>query len=133
MTLSIPPSIQCQTEAACRLITRVTGDTLRAIHLYGSAVAGGLKPNSDIDLLVTICQPLTEAQRATLMQELLALSSPPGRRQKNALWRSLSCFIRSWFHWCFPPAREMQFGEWLREDICQGFMNQRNRTGTLCY
>lgn len=21
---------------------------------------------------------------------------------------------------CFPPAREMQFGEWLREDICQG-------------
>ncbi|SUI28873.1 aminoglycoside-resistance protein [Salmonella enterica subsp. enterica serovar Derby] len=97
MTLSIPPSIQCQTEAACRLITRVTGDTLRAIHLYGSAVAGGLKPNSDIDLLVTICQPLTEAQRATLMQELLALSSPPGRRQKNALWRSLSCFIRSWF------------------------------------
>ncbi|SUH88696.1 aminoglycoside-resistance protein [Salmonella enterica subsp. enterica serovar Typhimurium] len=78
MTLSIPPSIQCQTEAACRLITRVTGDTLRAIHLYGSAVAGGLKPNSDIDLLVTICQPLTEAQRATLMQELLALSSPPG-------------------------------------------------------
>ncbi|ECO3195767.1 aminoglycoside resistance protein, partial [Salmonella enterica subsp. enterica] len=68
MTLSIPPSIQCQTEAACRLITRVTGDTLRAIHLYGSAVAGGLKPNSDIDLLVTICQPLTEAQRAMLMQ-----------------------------------------------------------------
>ncbi|ELH8694389.1 aminoglycoside resistance protein, partial [Salmonella enterica] len=27
MTLPIPPSIQCQTEAACRLITRVTGDT----------------------------------------------------------------------------------------------------------
>lgn len=97
MTLSIPPSIQCQTEAACRLITRVTGDTLRAIHLYGSAVAGGLKPNSDIDLLVTICQLLTEAQRATLMQELLALHRRRGRRQKNALWRSLSCFIRSWF------------------------------------
>lgn len=75
MTLSIPPSIQCQMEAACRLITRVTGDTLRAIHLYGSAVAGGLKPNSDIDLLVTICQPLTETQRATLMQELLALAA----------------------------------------------------------
>lgn len=22
--------------------------------------------------------------------------------------------------WRFPPSREMQFGEWLREDICQG-------------
>ncbi len=26
----------------------------------------------------------------------------------------------------------MQFKEWLREDIYQGFMNQRNRTRTLC-
>ncbi len=48
MTLSIPPSIQCQTEAACRLITRVTGDTLRAIHLYGSAVAGGLSQTATL-------------------------------------------------------------------------------------
>ncbi len=132
MTLSIPPSIQCQTEAACRLITRVTGDTLRAIHLYGSAVAGGLKPNSDIDLLVTICQPLTEAQRATLMQELLALSSPPGASaEKRALEVTVvlySQLVPGVFH--LP---EMQFGEWLREDIYQGFMNQRNRTGTLCY
>ncbi len=118
MTLSIPPSIQCQTDAACRLITRVTGDTLRAIHLYGSAVAGGLKPNSDIDLLVTICQPLTEAQRATLMQELLALSSPPGRRQKTRSGGHCRALFAAGSR-CFPPAREMQFGEWLREDICR--------------
>ncbi len=120
MTLSIPPSIQCQTEAACRLITRVTGDTLRAIHLYGSAVAGGLKPNSDIDLLVTICQLLTEAQRATLMQELLALSSPPGASAEKRALEVTVVLYSQLVPWCFPPAREMQFGEWLREDICQG-------------
>ncbi|WP_431627026.1 nucleotidyltransferase domain-containing protein, partial [Enterobacter hormaechei] len=28
--------------------------TLLAVHLYGSAVDGGLKPHSDIDLLVTV-------------------------------------------------------------------------------
>ncbi|WP_174219961.1 nucleotidyltransferase domain-containing protein, partial [Escherichia coli] len=28
--------------------------TLLAVHLYGSAVDGGLKPYSDIDLLVTV-------------------------------------------------------------------------------
>ncbi|WP_079846972.1 aminoglycoside adenylyltransferase family protein, partial [Salmonella enterica] len=120
MTLPIPPSIQCQTEAACRLITRVTGDTLRAIHLYGSAVAGGLKPNSDIDLLVTICQPLTETQRATLMQELLALSSPPGASAEKRALEVTVVLYSQLVPWCFPPAREMQFGEWLREDICQG-------------
>lgn len=103
MTLSIPPSIQCQTEAACRLITRVTGDTLRAIHLYGSAVAGGLKPNSDIDLLVTICQLLTEAQRATLMQELLALSSPPGASAEKRALEVTVVLYSQLVPWCFPP------------------------------
>lgn len=97
MTLSIPPSIQRQTDAACRLITHVTGDTLRAIHLYGSAVAGGLKPNSDIDLLVTIGQPLTEAQRATLMQELLALSSPSGASAETRALEVTVVLYSGWF------------------------------------
>ncbi|HCC0886776.1 TPA: DUF4111 domain-containing protein [Salmonella enterica] len=120
MTLSIPPSIQRQTDAACRLITRVTGESLLAIHLYGSAMVGGLKPGSDIDLLATIRLALTETQRETLMQELLALSSPSGlSAEKRALEVTFVCYSQL-VPWCFPPSREMQFGEWLREDICRG-------------
>ena len=33
---------------------RAPQPTLLAVHLYGSAVDGGLKPHSDIDLLVTV-------------------------------------------------------------------------------
>ncbi|EHM2231689.1 aminoglycoside adenylyltransferase family protein [Salmonella bongori] len=120
MSLSVPPSIQRQTDAACRQITHVTGDTLLAIHLYGSAIAGGLKPNSDIDLLVTIRQPLTDAQRAMLMQALLALSSPPGLSSDKRALEATFVVYSQLVPWFFPPSREMQFGEWLREDIGRG-------------
>ena len=36
------------------VIERHLEPTLLAVHLYGSAVDGGLKPHSDIDLLVTV-------------------------------------------------------------------------------
>ncbi|MBP6344291.1 MAG: nucleotidyltransferase domain-containing protein [Neisseriaceae bacterium] len=46
-----------------------------AIHLYGSAIDGGLKYYSDIDLLVTVRQPLSQDQPHALMQGLLAQSA----------------------------------------------------------
>ncbi|WP_428838846.1 nucleotidyltransferase domain-containing protein, partial [Klebsiella pneumoniae] len=41
--------------------------TLLAVHLYGSAVDGGLKPHSDIDLLVTVTVRLDETTRRALI------------------------------------------------------------------
>ena len=41
-----------QIDDALALVRRHLADDLLAVHLYGSAVAGGLKPGSDIDLLV---------------------------------------------------------------------------------
>lgn len=45
---------------------------LLAAHLYGSALDGGLKPYSDIDLLVTVSEPLDEAVRQALLVDLKA-------------------------------------------------------------
>lgn len=42
-------------EVVCCLIICVIGDMLCVIYLYGFVVVGGLKLNSDIDLLVIIC------------------------------------------------------------------------------
>lgn len=58
MTHNIPDAIRRQVDAASALIRQIFEGNLVAIHLYGSAVEGGLKPQSDIDLLVTIRQPL---------------------------------------------------------------------------
>ena len=54
MTAFIPDEISAQVATACRTIERHLGVTLKAIHLFGSALDGGLKPRSDIDLLATV-------------------------------------------------------------------------------
>ncbi|EJR7283756.1 DUF4111 domain-containing protein [Citrobacter freundii] len=63
MSATIPDSIRRQVNAASALIERIIEGDLVAVHLYGYAVEGGLKPQSDIDLLVTIRQPLNTRQR----------------------------------------------------------------------
>ncbi|MBK5144550.1 DUF4111 domain-containing protein [Budviciaceae bacterium BWR-B9] len=120
MIKNIPDSARQQLESACALITQVLEHHLMAIHLYGSAVEGGLKPYSDIDLLVTVQAPLNTKQRQALMQGLLAISLPPGT---SDACRALEVTVVQYSQlvpWQFPPTREMQFGEWLRDDILAG-------------
>ena len=59
--------------------------TLLAVHLYGSAVDGGLKPHSDIDLLVTVTVRLDETTRRALINDLLKLRLPLERARFSAL------------------------------------------------
>lgn len=63
MTNIIPNPIRRQVDAASTLIRQIFEGNLVAIHLYGSAVEGGLKPQSDIDLLVTLRKPMDAWQR----------------------------------------------------------------------
>lgn len=120
MTHHIPDAIRRQVDAASALIRQIFKGDLVAIHLYGSAVAGGLKPQSDIDLLVTIRQPLDMQQRKELMQGFLEISAPPGSADRYRALEVTVVLFSQIVPWRFPPAREMQFGEWLREDICAG-------------
>lgn len=59
----IPDAIRRQVEAASACIRQIFAGKLIALHLYGSAVEGGLKPQSDIDLLVTLREPINARQR----------------------------------------------------------------------
>ena len=45
-------NIPCEASEAVELIKEVFEDRLVGIYLYGSFVLGGLKPESDLDLLV---------------------------------------------------------------------------------
>ena len=68
MATTIPEAIRRQVNAASALIRQVFEENLVAIHLYGSAVESGLKPQSDIDLLVTIREPMDARLRETVMR-----------------------------------------------------------------
>jgi predicted nucleotidyltransferase len=62
------------------VIERHLASTLQAIHLYGSAI-DGLKPHSDIDLLVTVSARPDESIRQALLLDLLTVSVLPGEEK----------------------------------------------------
>jgi streptomycin 3"-adenylyltransferase len=93
---------------------------LAAVHLYGSAVDGGLKPHSDIDLLVTVTVRLDETTRRALINDLLETSASPG---ESEILRAVEVTIvvhDDIIPWRYPAKRELQFGEWQRNDILAG-------------
>lgn len=119
-TLSVPLEIAGQIDLARKVIEQHLHGTLLAIHLFGSAVDAGLKPHSDIDLLVTVDGAPDDATRRALMRDLLAVSSPPG---SDGPWRPLEVTVvarSSLVPWRHPARRELQFGEWLRQDLLAG-------------
>lgn len=100
------------------------GDQLLAVWLYGSFVDGGPQPVSDLDLLAVLDQRLDGDQRRTLMTQLLALSSPPGDPARRAL--ELTAVVLSEISpWRHPAMRELQFGEWLRQELMEGVIGDR--------
>jgi len=120
MTQILPSQIAPQVADARRLIDQHLGADVIAIHLFGSAVAGGLQPHSDIDLLVTVSRPPAEAALRALATALLTVSAPPGQSQSL---RALEVTVLALEHivpWRHPARRELQFGEWLRADLLAG-------------
>jgi streptomycin 3"-adenylyltransferase len=104
-----------EVRAATERIAGILGDDLRAIYLHGSAAAGPLRPQSDLDLLAVVGGGLTDRQRDDLLASLLCLS---GRHPRAASGpRCLDVMVVG-----LPdltggrcPARaEFTYGEWLR-------------------
>ena len=109
-----------QLEQLTASLQQLLGESLFGIYLYGSAVDGGLGPESDLDLLVVITQALTLQQRKQLAETLLQISHPIG-----AVQRALEVTIVHKDHilsGSYPLSYELQFGEWLRDELSQGDM-----------
>lgn len=120
MNNSVPSEISAQLSKALDVIERHLASTLVAVHLYGSALAGGLKRYSDIDLLITVTTQLDEYSRQALMVDLQKFSAEPG---KSRVFRALEVTVvvrDDIVPWRYPPMREFQFGEWQREEIIAG-------------
>lgn len=89
-------------------------------YLFGSAVEGGLRPDSDLDLSVVTDRRLDPAERARVVEGLLPIS---GRETRPPLWRPLEVTVvaqREVRPWRYPPRMELQHGEWLRRSLLAG-------------
>lgn len=117
---SVTAEISTQLSKVLSVIEHHLEPTLLAVHLYGSAVDGGLKPYSDIDLLVTVTARLDDTTRRALFNDLLEVSAFPG---ESEILRAIEVTIvvhEDIMPWRYPAKRELQFGEWQRNDILAG-------------
>ncbi len=96
------------------------GDNLAGLYLYGSAVAGGLRHDSDIDLFAVVEGSLAGDVRKSLVDMLLHTS---GRWPRSGPARpvELTVVVRDEVvPWRFPPRSDFVYGEWLRAEFEHG-------------
>lgn len=120
LLLRFDPYSREQIAAVTSIVREVLGDAALAAYLYGSAVAGGLRPDSDIDILVVSAHSLSGNERTAIVQRLLPVSGPnaPGASVRPI---ELSIVTRpALVPWRYPPQIELQYGEWMRDEIERG-------------
>jgi predicted nucleotidyltransferase len=104
------------------IVRDVLGGAVVGAYLHGSAVLGGLRPTSDLDVLAVVDRPTTESERRAIVERLLEIS---GRRAHRGPARPvelnivLAAAMRPWVH---PPNVEILYGEWERDRYEAGFV-----------
>jgi predicted nucleotidyltransferase len=109
-----------QADEIVRLVLDALGPDLIGAYAHGSAVLGGLRTRSDLDVLAVTRRPLTSRQRRSLAQGLLAVSGT-GARSDQRRPVELMIVVQSEVRpWRYPPRLEFLYGEWLRDDFQHG-------------
>lgn len=123
--------IPIEAQQALRIARECFGGALVAAYLHGSAVAGGLRPDSDVDIMVIVDRPTTHIERKRLMTSLMKISGHPadGSGQRPI---ELIVFHRDDLAVSdYPPRSEFVYGEWLREAFEAGHVPQPVRDPEL--
>jgi len=109
-----------QLDRVVSLVRDVLGDDALGGYLLGSAVLGGLRPESDLDVLVVSARPATLAEKQRLVEGLLPIS---GRVVPEGRWRRIELTVVAQAElrpWRYPPTMDFQYGDWLRAELERG-------------
>src|SRR3954449_12642977 len=97
-----------------------------SVSLFGSAAVGGLRPDSDVDVLMLTQRSLSRCERHDLVDFLLQFS---GRRATVAPGRPLEMtvlVVDDVVPWTYPPVCDFLYGEWLRDNSVAGQLPERH-------
>lgn len=114
------PEITNEAIQAQLVVEDVLGDSIIGIYLFGSAVVGGLKHESDVDILVAVSRPPGLLQRKALVARLMDVSGAIGSSQAIRPLELTVVSVSDVVPWQFPPRAEFVYGEWLREQFEAG-------------
>jgi streptomycin 3"-adenylyltransferase len=84
-------------------------------------VLGGLRPASDVDVLVVSRRRMDEQARRALLGELLRISGSRNKVRPVELTVVVQSEVRPWR---YPPTGDFLYGEWLRADYEAGLVPQ---------
>lgn len=119
-----PESPNSQLQAALALVQKILSLDVQALYLHGSAVVGGLRPQSDLDILAVVDAPLSDEQRQDLIAALLSISAPhpatPGGPRCIELVVCRLADLQCNEH---PAKVELIYGEWLRDAFKEGYLS----------
>ena len=104
------------------VVKQVLGDSIAGIYLFGSAVAGGLKTDSDVDVLVAVKDSLNFSSRQILVDRLLKVSGAVGNVQSIRPVELTIVKVSDVVPWRYPPRSEFVYGEWLRKEYERGWV-----------
>lgn len=111
---------ETQAERVVALLQDVLGDALLGVYLHGSAVIGGLKPTSDLDLFAVTGRRTTPAEQRELIERLMPMSGrgdPTGQSRHLGLEIVAQADVRPWR---YPTHMDFQYGDWYRPEFAEG-------------
>lgn len=109
-----------QLDRVVTLVRDVLGPDAVGAYLFGSAALGGLRAESDLDVLVVSTRQTTREEKQQLAARLMAVS---GRRTSDGRWRrvEVTIVVESEVRpWRYPPRFDFQYGDWLRSQFEDG-------------
>jgi streptomycin 3"-adenylyltransferase len=103
-----------QLDAFAGVVSEELGGALVGAYLFGSAVLGGLKARSDLDVLAVTSRRTTADEKRRLVSRLLALSGEPRHLELTVVARP------DVVPWRWPPRQDLQYGDWWRDEFERG-------------
>lgn len=115
----LDPDDAAQLDSVVSLVRDILGTAMLGAILFGSAVRGGLRADSDLDILVVTDRGTGERERRALIEGLLGLS----RSRSHPKARHLEVTVVAQPDvrpWRYPPPMELQYGDWWRREFEAG-------------
>ncbi|MGG5372128.1 aminoglycoside adenylyltransferase domain-containing protein [Enterococcus sp. AZ196] len=122
-----------QIESILQLLSQELSEGILGIYLCGSAVLGGLKQNSDIDILVVVSEKLSKETKKSLIKKIKPLSRKIGENNALRYVEIIIIVAKQIATWEYPPYQDFIYGEWLQEDYEKGYVpsNEQNADLTI--
>jgi aminoglycoside 9-adenylyltransferase len=120
MAMANPITSNDQINDVLNLAKKTLGDSMIGAYLFGSFTIGGLKPQSDIDILIAVTHSIAESDRQRLISKLLDISGDSSVESHLRPVEVTIVRISDIVPWCYPPRAELVYGEWLRAEYEAG-------------